>query len=964
MGLLVLIGWAFHLPLLIRVNPAWPQMAPLTAFCFVLLGFVTASMPSLRSKPDFRSVACVGVGLVIVLVTVRLACYLASWPCGELDRLWVLYKPTSGGAMAAPTAVVFLWLGTALWLALWQSAFKVFQGLALAGALLAWLSFSGYFYGGEHPMFYSQMAFNTSVGFLLLSLGILCLRTDDGLMALLSSNTMGGVMGRRLLVPALLIPLFMGWITQEGQYIGWYDDEAAHSLFALSSVVFFVAAVWLNAALIHRGDLRRQEVERHLRASLKDLKDFQFALDEHAIVAVTDPRGRIKYVNDLFCKMSKYSREELIGQDHRILNSGYHPKEFIRNLWSTIEQGRVWKGEIRNRAKDGSFYWLKTTIVPFLDSEGKPYQYVAIRADITERKEAEFKVQSQLERLNLLHQITRAIGERQDLSSIFQVAIGSIEEQLPVDFCCLGLYDKVANELVISSVGGGSARLAVELSMMEEAHIAIDQNGLSRCVRGQLVYEPDISQSNFAFPLRLSRGGLHSLVVVPLQVESNVFGVVVAARRKVDAFSSGECEFLRQLSEHVALASHQAQLHASLQKAYDDLRLSQQTVMQQERLSALGQMASGIAHDINNALSPATLYLSLLLADEENPPEPHVREYLETVQCAVEDVAATVARMREFYRPMEARQPLVPVDLNRMVKQVIDLTRAKWKDMMIERGLDVSMRTDLAMELPSITAAENEIREALINLVFNAVDAMPEGGSIVIKTLLLDTPPNSDKGWVGRFVAVEVSDTGLGMDEATRQRCLEPFFTTKGERGNGLGLAMVYGVVQRHCADVQIESALGKGTTVRLCFPLPEEGMIDGTPLVERLVAPRGLRILVVDDDPLLLRSMGDILEAEGHVPVLANGGMVGIDLFMKSLEDQKPFSVVFTDLGMPRVDGRKVAAAIKQAEPTMPIIMLTGWGERLVTEGGRPKDVDMVVSKPPKVSELREALARCCQRR
>lgn len=647
-------------------------------------------------------------------------------------------------------------------------------------------------------------------------------------------------------------------------------------------------------------------------------------------------------------KLYGYSAAEIIGQPMlRLIPPEQSAEE--EGILGRIARGeRMDHFETVRIGKDGKPLHVSVTVSPIRNKEGRIVGASTIARDISERKQAVQKLQRQLERQHLLHRITRAIGEREDLPSIFQVIVRSLEDSLPLDFCCVCLRETTAKGLTVASVGVKSLPLAVELAMTEQSAIALDNNGLSRCLRGALVYEPDIGAVSYPFPQRLARAGLRSLVAAPLSVESQVFGVLLAGRRTRHGFTSGECEFLKMLSEHAALAAHQAQLHGVLQQAYDELRETQQAAMQQERLRALGQMASGIAHDINNALSPVALYTEALL-EKEPGVSARGREYLATIRRGIEDVAETVSRMREFYRPESSHGALSRVDLNRLIGQVIDLTRARWSDQAQLRGIVIQAKMELAAELPPISGVESEIRDALTNLIFNAVDAMPEGGTLTVRTGVL----------AGGRVGVEVLDTGVGMDEATRQHCLEPFFTTKGERGTGLGLAMVYGMVQRHAGDLEIESERGRGTLVRLGFPAGTAAVTSAPVQPPELPQPkRPLRILLVDDDPLVTESLRHALHGDGHLVTTADGGGVGIATFMEAQARGEPFSIVITDLGMPHVDGRKVAATIRAASPDTPIVLLTGWGQRLASEHGVPPGVSRLLSKPPKLRELRVALA------
>lgn len=582
-------------------------------------------------------------------------------------------------------------------------------------------------------------------------------------------------------------------------------------------------------------------------------------------------------------------------------------------------------------------------------------QLRALNGELDARvNERTLRLRESNERMHLLEQITRAIGQRQDVRSIFQVAVRTLEDRLPADFVCICRYNRISHNLSVEHVGVGSAPLGQELGITERAEIPIDRNGLSRCVGGELVYEPDIAEVDFPFPSRLARQGLRSLVVAPLMFEGEVFGVMVVSRLREEAFLSTDCEFLRQLGEHVGLAAHQAQLRNSLQQAYDDLRQTQQGALEQERLRAIGQMASGIAHDINNAISPVAVYTqSLLERDLDLTPE--VRDYLEIVGRVVKDVSATVARMRDFYRAADDEAELEPVDLNELVPQVVELTRARWSDMPQQRGVVIKVSTSLEAGLPPVMGKASELREAITNLIFNAVDAMPEGGALTIRTERLA----SRSGGKPR-VRLEIEDTGPGMDAETRKRCLEPFFTTKGERGTGLGLAMVYGAAQRHKARLEIDSAPGTGTRMRLDLVVAT-GTGPAKTRTGETRQTRLLRLLVIDDDPAVLKSTTVVLELSGHSVTVADGGQVGIDALRAAHAAGERFDAVITDLGMPYVDGNQVALAVKELFPDTPVVLLTGWGRRMASgnETKPPAHVDFVLPKPLELDELREVFAQ-----
>ena len=376
-----------------------------------------------------------------------------------------------------------------------------------------------------------------------------------------------------------------------------------------------------------------------------------------------------------------------------------------------------------------------------------------------------------------------------------------------------------------------------------------------------------------------------------------------------------------------------------LEKALKQLEETQQQIIQQERLHAFATMASGVAHDFNNALSVILGFSEVALRKCEGKPDVETqRHYLHNIVTAALDGAKMVTRLREFYRPDDIREPRVAVNLNELVHQAITITQPKWKTQSLVKGVKIEVKTELA-PIPAVAADAAELREALTNLIFNAVDAMPDGGTITIRS----AEENGN-------VTMKVADTGTGMSEEVRLRCLEPFFTTKGELGTGLGLAMVYGIVERHGGTLNVRSIEGRGTT--FIVSLPKHTATEQVAQADTAAMARPLRVLVADDQPLLCEILTEYLTNDCHSVVTAKDGREALERFSEG-----KFDLVITDQVMPEMTGDQLAGAIKTRSPSTPVVLVTGSTQAL---GKRIGEVtDYVLNKPVSVIDLRHALVR-----
>jgi|GEM_PF-1200717 len=496
---------------------------------------------------------------------------------------------------------------------------------------------------------------------------------------------------------------------RDQRLVSLHDGQEGHYLIAHTPVT--LRGVCKGVLCVAQDLTALERMYSLLEGANQELQAQKTALDEHAIVSITDMEGTITYVNDKFCSISGYAREEWLGQNHRLINSGLHPDEFFAQMWRTLTSGRVWHGEIRNRRRDGGFYWLDSTVVPFLDADGKPYQYIAIRTDITARKQME----ESLKDVNV--ELQKRVEERTE--------------------------------------------------------------ALSRAMK---------------------------------QLETDI-----AERTRSQSLLQAQYQELESL-------------HHKLQEAQTQL-------LQSEKLASIGQLAAGVAHEINNPIG----FVQSNLGSLEN----YMRdlftliERYEATETALpppprDELAALKQRLDLSYLRedipqlmSESREGITRV--RKIIQDLKDFSRLDsspdWQYADLHLGLDstlnivhneIKYRAEVVKEygdIPEIECLPSQLNQVFMNLLVNAAHAM-EGprGTITLRTDLADS---------GTEVWVEVADTGKGIPEEILGRIFDPFFTTKPVgKGTGLGLSLAYGIIQKHNGRIEVASEVGKGTTFRVTLPI------------------------------------------------------------------------------------------------------------------------------------------------
>jgi PAS domain S-box-containing protein len=630
--------------------------------------------------------------------------------------------------------------------------------------------------------------------------------------------------------------------------------------------------------------------------------------------AQVDLSGRFTLVNDRFCEIAGRSRQELLTLRMQEIT---HPDDLPANIAKferVVADGTPFAHEKRYVRPDGSIVWVNNSVSVIRRPSGEPYGILAVTIDVTERRTAEAAVHENEARL-------RALTDNLPGGMVYQVSTGldgSERHFLFVSQSCAKLTGYPAEAILAdSSVAYGMMEDPKDVAMMAAAEQA--------AIAEQRPFDIQCRFRRADGVLRWAR-----IISGPRGLPD---GTTVWDGIMIDVTDQKNAEeMLRDLNET---------LEQRVAERAEELALAQEALRQAQKMEAMGQLTGGVAHDFNNLLTPIIGSLDLLhrkaLGGERE------QRLVEGALQSAERAKTLVQRLLAFAR----RQPLQPgpVDLPELVRGMVELVAST-------SGPQIRIETQLDLPLPYARADSNQLEMAILNLAVNARDAMPGGGILTIGATARTVAPGQVAGLApGRYVRLTVADTGIGMDEATLARAVEPFFSTKGVgRGTGLGLSMVHGLAAQLGGALTLDSREGEGTVAALWLPVSDSVPASAAIRREPEPAPRAAAgtVLLVDDEPLVRASTADMLAEMGYEVVEADSGADALALIEVRVPD-----LVITDHLMPGLSGTDLALILGAERPGLPVLIVSGYAEL----DGLPADLPRL-TKPFRQADLADCIA------
>ena len=560
---------------------------------------------------------------------------------------------------------------------------------------------------------------------------------------------------------------------------------------------------------------------------------------------------------------------------------------------------------------------------------------------VAKQEQANRELSVLVQRLKSLVHAGQVMGKLRNETELFDFVLQQVRLELGAERISVMLVNQDTGQLRIV------ASLGLEHVQVSEVRVPMGSGIAGRvAATGEPVLAiagEDPADSFMSAPIVMS---------APLVGWHRTLGVInVTARPSGQPFEQQDLQFLEGLSGQVATSIERVRHLEELQKAYDSLKSAQDHAVAVEKLRALGQMAAGVAHDFNNTLAVilARSEAAIWEADGQSPSPAGIRSQLEHVLKAAREGAATVRRIQE-YSGIRRDQPAGSVDLNLAVQNVIELARPRWQSDPGARGIRIDVDTDFA-DVPAVRSNPADLSAVLSNLIFNSVEAMPNGGRITFATRL-----------EGERVRLDVTDTGVGMSEEIRRRIFEPFYTTK-KTGQGLGMSIVQGILARHGAEIEVASQEGKGTTTTILLPASSEA-VEPAPQPAETKKPKrskavDLAVLLVDDDERVRSVIHDMLVLGGMDVVSVESGEAALAALEK-----RSFDAVVTDLSMPGMGGIELSARIKERHSDLPVVLMSGRATEQVEEEIREAKIKQVLQKPFEMAALIDVIAGHKKRR